>query len=51
MKKVATNIMKNPGRTFEIEAIIGNPAVSESSKAVLSTAADLSSIYLNNEGL
>ena len=50
-KKLATNVLKNPGRALEIGANIGSAAVSRSPKAALSTIPDVIKFYHTGKGL
>ena len=50
-KKLATNVLKNPGRALEIGANIGSAAVSRNPKAALSTIPDVIKFYHTGKGL
>ena len=50
-KKLATNVLKNPGRALEIGASIGSAAVSRNPKAALSTIPDVIKFYHTGKGL
>ena len=50
-KKLATNVLKNPGRALAIGANIGSAAVSRNPKAALSTIPDVIKFYHTGKGL
>jgi len=50
-KKLATNVLNNPGRALEIGANIGSAAVSRNPKAALSTIPDVIKFYHTGKGL
>ena len=50
-KKLATNVLKNPGRALEIGANIGSAAVSRNPKAALSTIPNIIKFYHTGKGL
>ena len=50
-KKLATNVLKNPGRALEIGANIATAAVTKSPKAALSTLPEVINFYHTGKGL
>ena len=50
-KKLATNVLNNPGRALEIGANIGSAAISRNPKAALSTIPDVIKFYHTGKGL
>ena len=50
-KKLATNVLKNPGRTLEIVANIATAAATKSPKAALSTLPEVINFYHTGKGL
>ena len=50
-KKLATNVLKNPGRALEIGANIATAAATKSPKAALSTLPEVINFYHNGKGL
>ena len=50
-KKLATSVLKNPGRALEIEAIIATAAATKSPKAVSSTLPEVINFYHTGKGL
>ena len=50
-KKLATNVLKNPGRALEVGANIGSAAVFRNPKAALSTIPDVIKFYHTGKGL
>ena len=50
-KKLATNVLKNPGRALEIGANIATAAATKSPKAVLSTLPEAINFYHTGNGL
>ena len=50
-KKLATNVLKNPGRALEIGANIATAAATKSPKAALSTLPEVINFYHTGKGL
>ena len=50
-KKLATNVLKNPGRAPEIGANVATAAASRSPKAALSTLPEVINFYHTGKGL
>ena len=50
-KKMARNVLSNPGRAFDLTAKIATAAVSKNSKQALSTLAELITFYNIGKGL
>ena len=50
-KKLAKNVLSNPGRALDITAKIATAAVSRNSKQALSTLPELITYYNTGEGL
>ena len=50
-KKLATNVLKNPGRALEIGANIATAAATKSPKAALSTLPEMINFYHTGKGL
>ena len=50
-KKLATNVLKNPGRALEITSNIATAAATKSSKAALSTLPEVINFYHTGKGL
>ena len=50
-KKLATNVLKNPGRVLEITSNIATPAATKSPKAVLSSLPEVINFYHTGKGL
>ena len=50
-KKLATNVLKNPGRALEIGANIATAAATKSPKAALSTLPEVIKFYHTGKGL
>ena len=50
-KKLATNVLKNPGRALDITANIATAAASRNPKAVLSTLREVNNCYHTGKGL
>ena len=50
-KKMAKNVLSNPGRALDLTAKIATAAVSENSKQALSTFPELITIYNTGKGL
>ena len=50
-KKMAKNVLENPGRALEIGANVGSAFVSLSPKAVLSSIPEVMSFYHSGNGL
>ena len=50
-KKLATNVLKNPGRALEIGANIATAAATKSPKAGLSTLPEVVNFYHTGKGL
>ena len=50
-KKMAKNVMGNPGRALDLTAIIATAAVSKKSKQALSTLPELITFYNTGKGL
>ena len=50
-KKLATNILKNPGRALEITSNIATAAATKSPKAALSTLPEVINFYHTGKGL
>ena len=50
-KKLATNVLKNPGRALEITSNIATAAATKSPKAALSTLPEVISFYHTGKGL
>ena len=50
-KKIATNVLKNPGRALEIGANIATAAATKSPKAALSTLPEVINFYHTGKGL
>ena len=50
-KKMAKNVLKNPGRALDIIANIATPAASRNPKAVLTTLPELITFYTTGRGL
>ena len=50
-KKLATNVLKNPGRALEITSNIATAAATKSPKAVLSTLPEVINFYHTGKGL
>ena len=50
-KKLATNVLKNPGRALEIGANIATAAATKSPKTALSTLPELINFYHTGKGL
>ena len=50
-KKLATNVMKNPGRALEITSNIATAAATKSPKAALSTLPEVINFYHTGRGL
>ena len=50
-KKLASNVLKNPGRALEIGANVGSAFVSKNPKAALSTLPEVINFYHTGKGL
>ena len=50
-KKLATNVLKNPGRALEVTSNIATAAATKSPKAALSTLPEVINFYHNGKGL
>ena len=50
-KKLATNVLKNPGRALEITSDIATAAATKSPKAALSTLPEVINFYHTGRGL
>ena len=50
-KKLATNVLKNPGRALEITSNIATAAATKSPKAALSTLSEVINFYHTGKGL
>ena len=50
-KKLASNVLKNPGRVLEIGANVGSAFVSKNPKAALSTLPEVINFYHTGKGL
>ena len=50
-KKLATNVLKNPGRALEIGTNIATAAATKSPKAALSTLPEVINFYHTGKGL
>ena len=50
-KKLATNVLKNPGRALEIGANVATAAASRNPKAALSTLPEVINFYHTGKGL
>ena len=50
-KKLATNVLKNPGRAFEITSNIATADATKSPKAALSTLPEVINVYHTGRGL
>ena len=50
-KKLATNVLKNPGRALDITADIATAAAGRNPKAALSTLPDVINFYHTGKGL
>ena len=50
-KKLATNVLKNPGRALEITSNIATAAATKSPKAALSTLPEIINFYHTGKGL
>ena len=50
-KKMAKNVLKNPGRALEIGANVGSAFASRSPKAALSSLPEVINFYHTGEGL
>ena len=50
-KKLATNVLKNPGRAMEIGGIVATAAASRRIKAALSTISEVINFYHTGKGL
>ena len=50
-KKLATNVLKNPGRALEIGANIATAAATKNPKAALSTLPEVINFYHTGKGL
>ena len=50
-KKLATNVLKNPGRALEIGANVATAAATKSPKAALSTLPEVINFYHTGKGL
>ena len=50
-KKLATNVLKNPGRALEIGANMATAAATKSPKAALSTSPEVINFYHTGKGL
>ena len=50
-KKLATNVLKNPGRALEIRAYVATAAASRNPEAALSTLPEVNNFYLTGKGL
>ena len=51
LKKMAKNILKNPGRSLEIGANVGTAFASRSPKAALSSLPEVNTFYHTEKGL
>ena len=51
VKKLATNVLKNPGRALEITSNIATAAASRSPKAALSSLPGVINVYRTGRGL
>ena len=49
--KIATNILKNPGRALEISANVATAAASRNPKAALSTLPEVINLYHKGKGV
>ena len=50
-KRLATNVLRNPGRALEIEASVATAAASRNPKNVLSTLPELINFYHKGRGV
>ena len=50
-KKLATNVLKNPGRALELGAIVATAAASRNPKSVLSTLPEVMNFYHKGRGV
>ena len=50
-KKMAKNVLSNPGRALDLTAKIGTPLASRNSKQALSTLPELITFYNTGKGL
>ena len=50
-KKMAKNVLSNPGRALDLTAKIATAAVSKNSKQLLSTSPELITFYNTGKGL
>ena len=50
-KKLATNVLKNPGRALEINSNIATAATTKSPKAALSSLLEVISFYHKGKGI
>ena len=50
-KKLATNVLKNPGRSLEITSTVATATVTKSPKAALSSLPELTQFYHMGKGL
>ena len=50
-KKLATNVLNNPGRALDITAIIATAAASRNPKGALSTLPEVNNFYHTGKGL
>ena len=50
-KKLATNVLKNPGRALEITSNIATAAATKSTKATLSTLPEVMNFYHKGKGV